>query len=61
MNALVLGVGGALLGIAAHVLALWHLKPAWRLAALPALLLVALGFVLAFVPPPEPPYSLPMA
>src|SRR6266851_7403664 len=58
MNALVTGVSAALLGISAHALALRCLKPAWRLAALPVLLLVALGLVLAFVPPPEPPYSL---
>lgn len=58
MNALVTGVVAALLGIAGHALALRHLKPAWRLVALPVLLLVALGLVLALVPAPEPPYSI---
>jgi hypothetical protein len=58
MNALVTGVVATLLGITAHALALRYLKPAWRLAALPVLLLVALGLVLAFVSPPEPPYSI---
>lgn len=57
MNALVTGVGAALLGIVAYAMVLRYLKPAWRLAALPVLLLVALALVLAFVPPWETPYS----
>jgi hypothetical protein len=58
MNALMAGVMAALLGIAVHALALRPLKPAWRLPALPVLLLAALGFVFAVVPPPQSPYSI---
>ena len=57
MNALVLGVAAALLGMATHAVLLRHLRPAWRLAALPLLLLIALGVLLGLAPPVEPPYT----
>ncbi len=58
MNALMAGMGAALLGIAVHALALRPLKPSWRLPALPVLLLMALAFVIAVVPAPQSPYSI---
>ena len=57
MNALVIGVAAALMGMAIHAALLRHLRPAWRLAALPLLLLIALGVLLAFVPPVEASYT----
>ncbi len=57
MNAFVVGVAAAILAMAAHGVLLRHLKPAWRLAALPLLLLIALGVLFAFAPPTEPPYT----
>ncbi|MBS0546254.1 MAG: hypothetical protein JSR24_00815 [Proteobacteria bacterium] len=43
--------------MAAHALVLRLLKPAWRLPALPLLLLAAMGLVFAVVPAPQAPYS----
>ena len=57
MNALVVGVATALLAMAAHAALLRHLRPTWRLAALPLLLLVALGVLLGFLPSIEAPYT----
>src|SRR3954454_17723681 len=57
MNALVVGVTAALVGMVADALLLRHLSPVWRLAALPVLLVVALGLLFTCLPPIEAPYS----
>lgn len=53
MNALVFGLGAAILGTAAHLVALRHLAPKWRLPALPVLLLIVLGGLALFAPLPD--------
>lgn len=58
MNALVFGLGAAILGTAVHLVALRHLAPKWRLPALPLLLLIVLGGLAQFAPPSEGSLSL---
>lgn len=53
MNALVFGLGAALLGTVAHIIALRRLPPKWSLLTLPGLLLIALGGLVLFAPPPD--------
>ena len=50
MSGLVLGVVAPILGCAVHLCLLRHLSTAWRLAVLPALLLIAVAAVALFAP-----------
>lgn len=58
MNALALGLSGAILGVIVHIVFLRHLAPNWRLPLLPILLLLALVALGLSVPSPAGPLNI---